>query len=102
MLKPTEHKRVQARILKYAEEIGWVFVSRAEAEERRGLSSAKPGTSVPLSARERAKNASLFFTDTLYEKVKEFNPKFKDSKEELLRKLNFPLPTIQGNRDFLH
>ena len=35
MSKPTEHKSVQARILKYAEEIGWSVVSRSEAEERR-------------------------------------------------------------------
>ena len=95
MSKPTEHKSVQARILKYAEEIGWTFVSRSEAEERRGFNATG------VSPREKAKNASRFFVDTVYEKVKEFNPKFKDSKEELLRKLNLPLPTIQGNRDFL-
>lgn len=95
MPKPSEHKSVQARILKYAEEIGWSVVSRSEAEERRGFDETE------VSPREKAKNASLFFVETLFEKVKEFNPKFKDSKEELLRKLNLPLPTIQGNRDFL-
>lgn len=92
---PTEHKSVQARILKYANEVGWSVVSRSEAEERREFDATG------VSPREKAKNASWFFADTLYEKVKEFNPKFKDSKEELLRKLNLPLPTIQGNRDFL-
>lgn len=95
MPQPTEHKSVQARILKYAEEIGWSFVSKSEAEERREFDSTG------VSPREKAKNASWFFVDTLYEKVKELNPKFQDSKEELLRKLNLPLPTIQGNRDFL-
>jgi len=95
MPHPTEHKSVQARILKYAEEIGWAFVSRAEAEERRGFDATG------VSLREKAKRASWFFTDTLYDKVKEFNPKITDSKAELLRKLNLPLPTIQGNRDFL-
>jgi type I restriction enzyme R subunit len=95
MPKPTEHKSVQARILKYAKEIGWSVVARSEAEDRRGFDATG------VSPREKAKNASWFFVDTLYEKVKEFNPKFKDSKEELLRKLNLPLPTIQGNRDFL-
>jgi hypothetical protein len=34
MPAPGEHKTVQARILKYAEEIGWTFVLRAEAEAR--------------------------------------------------------------------
>ncbi len=93
--KPTEHKSVQARILKYAEDIGWTFVPQREAEQRRGFDSSG------ASSRDKAKNASRFFSDTLFEKVKEFNPKFKDTKEELLRKLNLPLPTIVGNRDFL-
>lgn len=95
MSKPTEHKSVQARILKYAQEIGWTFVPQSQAEQRRGFDQTG------ASPRDKAKNASRFFTDTLFEKVKEFNPKFKDTKEELLRKLNLPLPTIAGNRDFL-
>lgn len=95
MSKPTEHKSVQARILKYAEEIGWTFVPQSEAEQRRGFDPSG------ASPRDKAKNASRFFNDTLFEKVKDFNPKFKDTKEELLRKLNLPLPTITGNRDFL-
>ena len=37
MPKPGEHKTVQARILAYAQEIGWTYVSRAEAERRRGF-----------------------------------------------------------------
>ena len=35
-MKPGEHKTVQARILAYAEAIGWTIVSREEAEERSG------------------------------------------------------------------
>jgi type I restriction enzyme, R subunit len=96
MAKPTEHKSVQARILKYADEIGWSIVSQGEAESRRGFDTSA------ASPREKAKNASRFFTDTLFEKVKQFNPKFKDSKEDLLRILDLPLPTIHGNRDFLN
>lgn len=96
MSKPTEHKSVQARILLYANEIGWSIVSQGEAESRRGFDASA------ASPREKAKNASRFFTDTIFEKVKEFNPKFKDSKADLLRLLDLPLPTIQGNRDFLH
>lgn len=95
MSKPTEHKSVQARILKYANDIGWLVVSQSEAESRRGFDTSA------ASPREKAKNASRFFTETLFEKVKQFNPKFKDSKEDLLRLLDLPLPTIQGNRDFL-
>ena len=36
-MKPGEHKTVQVRILGYAEAIGWTFVSREEAEQRRGF-----------------------------------------------------------------
>ena len=34
-MKPGEYKTVQARILAYAEAIGWTVVPREEAEERR-------------------------------------------------------------------
>lgn len=95
MAKPTEHKSVQARILKYADEIGWTIVSQGSAESRRNFDASA------TSPREKAKNASRFFIDILFEKVKEFNPKFKDSKEDLFRLLDLPLPTIHGNRDFL-
>ena len=36
MPTPGEHKTVQARILEYAEAIGWTIVSREAAEKRRG------------------------------------------------------------------
>jgi hypothetical protein len=42
MPAPGEHKTVQAHILKYAEEIGWTYVPRAEAEARRGLTEGVP------------------------------------------------------------
>lgn len=37
MPTPTEHKTVQARILAYAQEIGWTNVPRAAAERRQGM-----------------------------------------------------------------
>jgi type I restriction enzyme R subunit len=95
MSTPNEYKTVQSRILKYADDIGWSVVSRTEAETRRGFDNSQQ------SPRERALNASRFFTDTLFDKVRQFNPRFKDNKEELLRKLDLPLPTVHGNRDFL-
>lgn len=62
MPKPTEQKRVQARILKYAEEIGWSIISRTEAEHRRGFNA------VSNSIQERCGTASLYFEDLLYDK----------------------------------
>ena len=37
-MKPREHKTVLTRILAYAQEVGWTFVSRDEAEQGRGIS----------------------------------------------------------------
>ena len=37
---PTRHKTVQSRILAHAQDIGWRFVPRAEAEARRGVDQA--------------------------------------------------------------
>ena len=58
MAKPTEHKSVQARILKYASEIGWTIVSQGEAESRRNFDTSA------ASPREKAKNASRFLLNT--------------------------------------
>ena len=69
MPTPSEHKTVQARILAYAEVIGWTIVSRDDAEQRRGFDSDVPPA-------ERARNRSLFFDDLLDAKVREFNPSF--------------------------
>jgi type I restriction enzyme R subunit len=71
MLKPTEHKTVQARILRYAQDIGWTYVTRKEAEKRRGFDPAG------ATLEERARKGSLFFGDLLHSQVRAFNPKYK-------------------------
>ncbi|RME36418.1 MAG: hypothetical protein D6794_08520 [Deltaproteobacteria bacterium] len=53
MSRPGEHKTVQARILAYAQEIGWTFVPRAEAERRRGFDAGA------ATAEERARSRSI-------------------------------------------
>ena len=68
MPTPGEYKTVQARILAYAEAIGWTIVSREEAERRRGFD-----LEVPIA--DRAKNRLLFFDDLLDAKLREFNPR---------------------------
>ena len=94
MPTPTEHKTVQARILKYAEAIGWTVVSRDEAERRRGFDSDSPTIA-------RARDSSLFFDDLLYAKVREFNPLYAESKDTLLAQFRLLHPNIYGNRDFV-
>ena len=87
---PTEHKTVQSRILAYAQEIGWTFVPRTEAESRRGA-TGKGSKSPP----------SLFFDDLLDAKIRAFNPRYTDAKSALPGKFRH-LPTdVHGNREFL-
>ena len=86
MPTPSEHKTVQARILTYAEAIGWTFVSREEAEQRRG------GTPAPLS---------LFFDDLFDAKVREFNPRYAEAQGLLLGQFRHLHADIYGNREFV-
>jgi len=95
MPKPGEHKTVQSRILKYAQEIGWTFVPRAEAEQRRGFSPEV------VSPAERAVKASLYFDDLLFEKIKAFNPKYSEAEGALTGRLRRLQANIFGNREFL-
>lgn len=92
---PGEHKTVQCRILQYAQEIGWFFVPRMEAEVRRGFNS-EVGTPA-----ERAARASLYFDDLLFQKVKEFNPKYEETEGSLVSRFRHLQPSIFGNRDSL-
>src|SRR4029450_1609333 len=92
---PTEHKTVQARILAYAQEIGWTYVPREEAERRRGFD---PDGATP---EDRAPRASLYFDDLLHSQVLTFNPKYKEAEGALVGELRRLNADIAGNRDFL-
>ncbi|MGR3220856.1 MAG: type I restriction endonuclease subunit R, partial [Candidatus Anammoxibacter sp.] len=112
MTKTTEHKSVQARILKYASEIGWDIVSRDEAEERRGFYSEitvkDEDYSYDIAAESaekysvRTKNTSLYFDDVLSGKIKEFNPAYTEEPSLLIEKFNLLKSDIYGNKDFLN
>ncbi len=91
MPTPGEHKTVQARILGYAEAIGWTFVSREEAEQRRGFDPDVPPA-------DRAKNRSLFFDDLLDAKLREFNPRYAEAEGALLGQFRHLHADIYGNR----
>lgn len=65
----SEPKTVQTQILAYAEAIGWMTVSREEAEERRGFDPKAP-------LADRVRNRSLFFDDMFGAEVREFNPRY--------------------------
>ncbi len=94
MPSPGEHKTVQARILEYAEDVGWKFVSRGEAERRRGFD-------LEVSSADRAKNCSLFFGDLLDGKIREFNPRYAEAEGALLGQFRLLHSDIYGNRDFV-
>ena len=95
MPKPGENKTVQQRIIKYAQEIEWKFVTQGEAETWRGFDKTKK------ERREQAVSASLYFKELLYQKVCEFNPNYGESQEVLLKQLDSLSTDIYGNRDFL-
>lgn len=94
MPTPGEHKTVQARILGYAEAIGWTFVSREQAEQRRGFDPEVPPA-------DRAKNRSLFFDDLLDAKLREFNPRYAEAEGALLGQFRHLHADIYGNREFV-
>lgn len=89
----SEYSSVQKPILKYAQELGWSLVPRTEADAFRGFK--QEGIS-----KDRAVGSSLFFPDLLYAKVKQFNPKYTDSKDNLIRQLSVLQNNIKGNRGF--
>jgi type I restriction enzyme R subunit len=94
MASPTEHKTVQARILEYAEAIGWTFVPQKDAEQRRGFVPETP-------IKDRAKGRTLFFEDLLDAKVREFNPRYAEAEGALPGKFRHLHTDIYGNRDFV-
>jgi type I restriction enzyme, R subunit len=95
MPKPGEHKTVQARILKYAHDIGWSIVTRGEAEQRRVFDSSA------VTPQEKSRHASLFFDDLLYKKVLQFNPLYADASGALVGQLRRLTSSIHGNREML-
>jgi type I restriction enzyme R subunit len=95
MPTPGEHKTVQARILHYAQEVGWKYVTRAEAETRRGFDMDG------ATAADRARPASPFFGDLLHAQARAFNPDYKDAEGALVGQFQRLNTDIAGNRDFL-
>src|SRR6266851_5213233 len=95
MPTPGEHKTVQARILKYAQAIGWTYVPRAEAQARRGFDTSKE------TPAEQAVQTSVYFEDLLDTQVRKLNPKYAEGPGALVGELRHLKSTIAGNRDFL-
>src|SRR2546427_7901009 len=95
MPPPTEHKTVQARILAYAQEIGWIYVPRGEAEKCRGFDHSK------ATSAEQAAEASSYFDDLLDAQVRKLNPKYAEGPGALVGDLRRLHADIAGNRDFL-
>ena len=116
MSKPTEHKTVQARILAYAQEIGWTLVSRTEAERRRGFDA-----DAATAEEERARRASLYFGELtryshpsgslrlsifaalrlLHGQLRVFNPLYQEAEDAGIGQWQRLPSSIAGNRDFL-
>jgi type I restriction enzyme, R subunit len=95
MPAPGEYKTVQSRILAYAQEVGWIYVPRDEAERRRGFDTEG------ATPEERARKSSLYFGDLLHSQVRAFNPKYKEAEGALVGEFQRFHSDIYGNRDFL-
>src|SRR5690349_10014652 len=95
MAKPGEHKTVQARILEYAQQIGWAFVPRSEAERRRGFDADA------TTMEDQARPASLYFGDVLHARITNFNPKYKEAEGAVVGELQHLPADITGNREVL-
>ncbi|MGI5870076.1 MAG: type I restriction endonuclease subunit R [Kiritimatiellia bacterium] len=124
MPRPTEHKTVQAQILAYAQEIGWSFVTREEAERRRGfVQEDRPSSQDDTTDRKGARvfqpvdtttdrnvraprkpraPLSLFFDALLDAQVRRFNPSYTDAEGALIKNFQFLQTNIYGNRDFVN
>lgn len=94
MTVPGEHKTVQARILEYAEAMGWTIVFREQAEQRRGFDP-------DVLPADRAKNRSLFFDNLLDTKLREFNQRYAEAEGALLGQFRHLHTDIHGNREFV-
>jgi len=92
---PGERKTVQGRILAYAQEVGWTYVPRADAELRRGFDLEG------ATGEDRARSASLYFGDLLHAQVRAFNPRYKEAEGALVGEFQRLYADIVGNRDFL-
>ena len=68
---------------------------RGEAERRRGFD---PDGVTPEA---QARNASLFFGDLLHDRVRSFNPDYREAEGALLGEFRRLSADIAGNRDFL-
>ena len=81
----SERSSVQNPMLRYADQIGWHYVSPKEALRLRGG------------------EAGLYFSDILLAQLQKLNPGVVDPfrAAEILRKLNLLRPSIEGNRDAL-
>jgi type I restriction enzyme, R subunit len=95
MPAPGEYKTVQSRILAYAQEIGWTYVPREEAERSRGFD---PDGATP---EDRARPSSLYFGDLLHAQLRAFNPKYQAAQGALIGEFQRLHADIAGNREFL-
>ena len=81
----SERAAVQDRMLKYADEIGWVSIPASEARQKRG------------------DNTGLYFTDILQAQLMRLNRGILDESRcgEIVRQLTLLRPTLEGNQDAL-
>jgi type I restriction enzyme, R subunit len=83
MTKPGEHKTVQARILAYAQAIGWSFVPREEAEARRGFDPQVPPAERAKAVQESFEERQTSTAEALAELLREIAGNETRKKEQV-------------------
>ena len=96
MPKPGEHKTVQARILQYAQEIGWTYVPRAEAESATRFRCRRRH-----AGRPRAPGIAVFSAICCTPRSAPSIRNTKKPKAHWSANFSGSMPTSTGNRDFL-
>lgn len=104
---PTESKSVQQRIIKYAAEIGWRYVPRAESDARRGRKAEESKVHshryarIATDARTNPDSyrSNPYYRDILNAKLRELNPWLPD---DYIFPTPAPLPRIEGNQQILN
>ena len=95
MPKPGEHKTVQARILEYAQQIGWTYVPRPRPRRGGGFNSGRSPRRPHKGRRSTSRNYCT-------PKSAEFNPTvYREAAGGLAGELRRLQASIYGNRELL-
>ncbi len=90
MPTPGEYKTLQSRILQYAQEIGWTYMPREEAERRRGFDPS--GATPEKQARKWSISFGDFLAPTIMAQIRVHDLDLDDILQQSAAKIGEGLP----------